>query len=153
LTQPSTSCIAHGARERSADTISIRLEMQNGDYGMNVKPPDDWIVPFKGRNTSGFFEQNFLWKSGDVYVMDNHRAALWCWLQHIAPEKKHSIFHIDRHYDTLKCDRWVPHLPTNWKMSIEEYLEYPFVDDDEYEDRFLDSTIICRSIWINLVDQ
>ena len=44
---------------------------------------EEWLVPFKGRNTSGIYEQNFLWRDGAVYVMDNHRAALWCWIQHL----------------------------------------------------------------------
>jgi hypothetical protein len=41
----------------------------------------EWIVPFKRRNYSGATHQNFLCRHGNVFVMDNHRAALWCWLQ------------------------------------------------------------------------
>lgn len=89
----------------------------------------EWIVPFKGRNRSDYFNQNFLWKTGNIYVMDNHRAALWCWLQHVKPGEKHSIFHIDQHYDTLPVKRWLSDLPDHWDMTIDEYLDRPFEDD------------------------
>jgi hypothetical protein len=45
-----------------------------------------WLVPFRGRNASKVYNQNFLWRYESVYVMDNHRAAMWCWLRHINPE-------------------------------------------------------------------
>ncbi len=91
-----------------------------------------WLVPFKGRNYSGGFDQNFLWRSGNIYVMDNHRAALWCWLRHIAPEKPHALFHIDRHYDTLTVamEDWLENLPPDWRnLSIESYLRHSYEHD------------------------
>ena len=60
-------------------------------------PRGEWLVPFKGRNASGVYNRNFPWRSGTVYVMDNHRAAMWCWLQHVDPGQAHSLFHMDRH--------------------------------------------------------
>lgn len=59
----------------------------------------DWIHPFQGRNGSLAISQNFLWRSDNIYIMDNHRAALWCWLQHMSAESRYSVFHIDAHYD------------------------------------------------------
>jgi hypothetical protein len=100
---------------------------------MNQAKPNEFLVPFKGRNLSGYFEQNFLWRQDSIYVMDNHRAALWCWLQHLKPDTPHSLFHIDRHYDTLKPDRWLPHLPSSWTMSIDQYLNYSYEDDESDE--------------------
>jgi hypothetical protein len=47
----------------------------------------EWPVDFRGRNRSGPYNQNFLWRRDSVYVMDNHRAAFWCWLQRIDPRK------------------------------------------------------------------
>ncbi len=32
--------------------------------------------------------------------MDNHRAALWCWLRHLNPDDRVHLLHIDQHYDT-----------------------------------------------------
>jgi hypothetical protein len=84
----------------------------------------EWLVPFKGRNASGAFNQNFLWRTGNLYVMDNHRAALWCWLQHVDPKQHHSLFHIDRHYDALtsRLDTWLANLPADWSLGVDEYL-------------------------------
>lgn len=88
-----------------------------------------WIVPFQGRKHSGTFNQNFLFKSGNIYVMDNHRAALWCWLNHFKGNVQGvGIFHLDRHSDALQSnlDSWVaqalgpPHVS---KMDIQSYLD------------------------------
>lgn len=83
----------------------------------------EWIVPFKGRGHSGAITQNFLCRSGNVYVMDNHRAAMWCWLQQVNPEEPHSLIHIDRHYDALqsRLDEWMQNLPP-WNAGIDRYL-------------------------------
>ena len=83
----------------------------------------DWIVPFKGRKHSGSVDQNFLCKSGNVYVMDNHRAALWCWLKEVDLNTAHSLIHIDRHPDALqsRLDEWIKHLPSS-SAGINEYL-------------------------------
>ncbi|MEN8132288.1 MAG: UPF0489 family protein [Pseudomonadota bacterium] len=59
--------------------------------------------------------------------MDNHRAALWCWLQELDLNAPHSLFHIDRHTDTLqsRLDEWMKHLPS-WSSSLEEYLTHSY---------------------------
>lgn len=90
-----------------------------------------WLIPFKGRNHSGAYDCNFLWQQGCVYVMDNHRSALWCWLQEVDLISSHSIFHIDRHTDCLqsRLDEWLDHLPASWKLSIEEYLSHSYQAD------------------------
>lgn len=59
----------------------------------------EWIQKFKGRNESLAVGSNFLWKEKNIYVMDNHRAALWCWLQHMEPRCIYGLFHVDAHYD------------------------------------------------------
>lgn len=86
------------------------------------------ILPFKGRNISGAYNQNLLWQDGSVYVMDNHRAAMWCWLRHVDPDQPHSIMHIDRHYDTLysQMDTWLKALPSLQGLSIQQYLDVPY---------------------------
>jgi len=45
--------------------------------------------------------------------MDNHRAAMWCWFQHISTDRKYNLFHIDKHTDTLNSniEIWKKHLP------------------------------------------
>ena len=88
-----------------------------------MKTDWEWIVPFKGRNHSGPTKQNFVCRSGIVYVMDNHRAALWCWLQRLDLNRPHSLIHIDRHTDTLqsRMNEWLQNLP-NWSAGISDYL-------------------------------
>jgi hypothetical protein len=86
----------------------------------------EWIIPFRGRGHSGIFDINFLWRCGRVYVMDNHRAAMWCWLRHIDPIKPHSLLHIDRHFDTgaARLAQWLAHLPQSLSiLTIDQYLD------------------------------
>lgn len=87
-----------------------------------------WIVPFKGRNYSSAYALNFLWRSGCVYVMDNHRAALWCWLQELELNRTHSLLHIDRHTETLqsRIEKWLDNLPSSWDLTIDEYLHHAY---------------------------
>ena len=56
--------------------------------------------------------------------MDNHRAALWCWLRHLEEHSKYDIFHIDRHYDTLSSPNndWLSQVPDLKEISISDYL-------------------------------
>ena len=85
---------------------------------------ETWLVPFKGRNPSGPHTQNFLWRTDALYVMDNHRAALWCWLQHLRRGQQYRLLHIDQHFDALgsRLDQWLAALPDLWSLSIENYL-------------------------------
>lgn len=83
------------------------------------------LIPFKGKKHSGAVTQNLLWQDDNVYLMDNHRAALWCWAQQLnLAEEEHNILHIDRHYDALKAnlDRELAATPDVRNLSIEDYL-------------------------------
>jgi hypothetical protein len=85
----------------------------------------DWILPFKGRNRSLALDQNFLWRNDNVYIMDNHRAALWCWMQHLSFEKRYGLFHIDAHYDAAEVSRLsLENSPMLNAISLEDYLSY-----------------------------
>jgi hypothetical protein len=53
----------------------------------------------KGQNSSWISKLNILYKEKNVYIMDNHLAAIWCWYQMLDLSKKYSFLHIDRHYD------------------------------------------------------
>lgn len=93
--------------------------------GRNFRKVDKWIVPFKGRLPSCSSHQNFIAKIDNIYVMDNHRAALWCWLQELDSNSKVGFIHIDMHWDCVDTVS-----PTIWRdlekkpkeMTIEEYL-------------------------------
>jgi hypothetical protein len=67
------------------------------------------LIPFKGRNSSTHYNLNLLFQNGKTYIMDNHLAASWCWLQKIDLEKQYNLLHIDRHYDLLQSqiDWWI----------------------------------------------
>lgn len=56
-------------------------------------PEDYW------EHTSFCFDDVMLWQNDNVYVMDNHRDAAWCWLQQCKDEEKYNFLHIDKHYD------------------------------------------------------
>jgi len=85
-----------------------------------------WLLPFKGRNASLSTEMNFLFRQKNIYVMDNHRAALWCWMQHISPERRYSLFHIDAHYDTrsIKEASWLASVPDLKNITLADYLAF-----------------------------
>jgi len=110
---------------------------------------NNWLIPFKGRQDSREWTQNFLWKHESVYIMDNHRAALWCWLQHIEEHSKYDLFHIDRHYDTLSSpnNKWISQVSNLKEISISDYLAieqktagetFPLIRWDNYLSIFLE---------------
>jgi hypothetical protein len=59
-----------------------------------------WIKAFETKAEVSRWGVSFLWNSDNVYIMDNHLAALWCWNQHLDRNKDVNLFHIDAHYDT-----------------------------------------------------
>lgn len=97
---------------------------------MNFCEPT-WPVPFRGRNSSGAFNQNFLWRKGNVWIMDNHRAALWCWMQDISADENVGLLHIDQHYDTrwAGMEDWLKSLRrvNLARLSIGDYLAHSYV--------------------------
>lgn len=81
------------------------------------------IIPFAGRHYSGPVTQNLLWRDGKVFLMDNHRAALWCWQQAVdLYSQSHSLLHIDRHYDALRAGVHVRKMPDLRALSASSYL-------------------------------
>ncbi|MES2072317.1 MAG: UPF0489 family protein [Pseudomonadota bacterium] len=60
--------------------------------------------------------------------MDNHRAALWCWLQELPKFDTVGLLHIDEHTDTLlsRLKEWDEVLPPLDNLSIDEYLGHEF---------------------------
>jgi hypothetical protein len=86
-----------------------------------------WHIPFKTRGISGHSTQNFLWQDGPIYIMDNHRAAWWCWLRHLSNGERVDLFHIDRHTDTLSSNLplWLQHLPAQMRgVPLTDYLDF-----------------------------
>ncbi len=80
------------------------------------------VIRYAGRNHSHAYGQNLLWQQGNVYLMDNHRAAAWCWAQVVTPGEDYAIFHIDRHSDLLNLNELFQIAPPIETLSIERYL-------------------------------
>lgn len=81
-----------------------------------------FLIPFLSRGDSASSQDNVLWNEGPVYVMDNHRLALWCWFQKIDKTKRYNLIHIDAHPDMSESAlKYFKH--DLWNISLEEYRE------------------------------
>lgn len=65
-----------------------------------------WIQEIQGNYkqcSSGCTVQNFLWRHDrqPLYVMDNHLAAAWCWMEECDKTDVYNFMHIDQHADLL----------------------------------------------------
>lgn len=84
------------------------------------------LIPFRGKLYSGSVNQNLLWRDGNVFLMDNHRAALWCWQQEIdLYVTSHAVLHIDRHTDCLgaNLNAHLAEMPDLRGLSVDDYLD------------------------------
>jgi hypothetical protein len=60
----------------------------------------NFIIEPNRKDDSYVYGNNFLWEENGIYVMSNHRIALWCWLQaKDIDSKEYTLFHIDEHMD------------------------------------------------------
>lgn len=91
----------------------------------------EWIVDFQGRNHSTAIKLNFLWRQENIFIMDNHRAALWCWMESMQGDGELNLFHVDRHFDALFSAQDYSHFPhdTFENFGISEYLECGYDND------------------------
>ncbi|WP_024610436.1 UPF0489 family protein [Pseudoalteromonas sp. TB64] len=82
-----------------------------------------WIIPFKGRNASGATKVNFLYQQENVFFMDNHRTASWCWEKNISECSNIALIHIDAHYDAGVVEAIdIMRLPDPKSSSVTEYI-------------------------------
>ncbi|MDN4164555.1 UPF0489 family protein [Cytophagales bacterium LB-30] len=56
------------------------------------------ILINKGKNTSLGQNLNYFACKDDIFIMDNHLAAIWCW-DRLPKDKNITLVHIDAHYD------------------------------------------------------
>lgn len=71
--------------------------------------------------------QRFVWKDDtrNIYVMDNHRAASWCWARHISSLDSYDLAHIDAHWDVGAIpdkDLTTAGNTQFWEQSLEQLL-------------------------------
>lgn len=91
---------------------------------MWIKKPSNELREQK----SGIKNLNFVYKKENIYIMDNHLAAGWAWLQELAPNQSYNFFHIDRHRDLLMnapIDKY-EHLKGNKNITLDEYTSLAF---------------------------
>lgn len=87
-----------------------------------------------GQGKSSVSKLNCLYQHENVFVMDNHKAAIWSWFQNIDLNSKYNYLHIDRHYDLLDSQLadWVAEIKNLKKGKIEDYTLMEF-DDLKYQ--------------------
>ncbi len=56
---------------------------------------------YRGIGSSGTYDLRTLKQDKNIYLMDNHMAAAWCWGKELDQTKSYNILHIDKHYDLL----------------------------------------------------
>ncbi|MEJ5115005.1 UPF0489 family protein [Erwinia billingiae] len=118
-----------------------------------------WLIPLVDKGSSGAFIVNFLLQEKNIYFSDNHRTALWCWMQHLNEGENVAVFHIDRHYDTLHLSPSSPYtvaFPGAFNLgSIENYLSLnasigttktPLIRWDNYLSFFISETKLKNNI-------
>lgn len=85
------------------------------------------IQPKKSTN----FNSNaidFLYQDKDLYIMDNHSLAAWCWSQIINFNETYDLLHIDQHYDLIhnkSCINNIDNSKRNLeKIKLNQYLNF-----------------------------
>lgn len=83
------------------------------------------------KQQSDFDNLVFLWKTNNVYVMDNHLAAAWCWMQECDADTRYNFMHIDRHNDlgTNTPFDIYRHIKDNQHLSIDEYTNLSWTNE------------------------
>lgn len=102
-----------------------------------------YLIPLDTRGFSGPSDDNVLWKEQNIYVMDNHRLALWCWFQEMEKGARYNLLHIDAHPD-LNESALKDFNHDLWQMDLEEYrstwqsdINLPLFRFDNYLEIFL----------------
>jgi hypothetical protein len=102
-----------------------------------------FLIPLTRRGESAAASDNVLWNEGKVFIMDNHRLALWCWFQKMEAGSRYNLLHIDAHPDMSESAlKYFNH--DLWKMTLLEYrselqkdINMPLFRWDNYIEVFL----------------
>jgi len=102
-----------------------------------------FLILLKNRGESASSTDNFLWRDKNIFVMDNHRLALWCWFQAMKKGQRYNLFHIDAHPDMSESAlKYFSH--DLWSMSLEDFrttwqedINMPLFRWDNYIEIFL----------------
>ncbi len=111
------------------------------------------LIPFVQRGFSGPTNDHLLYQDAKfpIYVMDNHRLAMWCWLNFIKSQnltESFNFLHIDAHPDlsTKGIDQVKADAIDFCALSLSDYRKYwdreynvPLIRWDNYLAFFLNS--------------
>lgn len=78
---------------------------------------------------SNTYTLNFLWEDRNIYVMDNHLAAGWCWLSSLNHGEQYNFFHVDQHQDLcggLATRADLDLIKEQYPFGIDEYCNFTF---------------------------
>ncbi len=102
-----------------------------------------FLIPLVNRGESASSQDNVLWQKDNIFVMDNHRLALWCWFQVLEKKKRYNLFHIDAHPDMSESalknfnhDLWTLSLE-DYRRTRQEDINLPLFRWDNYLEVFL----------------
>ncbi|MDO9183195.1 MAG: UPF0489 family protein [Bacteriovorax sp.] len=103
----------------------------------------NFLIPLINRGESSSYSDNVLWRDKNIFVMDNHRLALWCWFQELEKGKRYNLFHIDAHPD-LSESALKDFKHDLWNIGLEDYckawqsdINLPIFRWDNYIEVFL----------------
>jgi hypothetical protein len=102
-----------------------------------------FLIPFVERGESTSSRDNVLWREGNIFIMDNHRLALWCWFQELEKGKRYNLIHIDAHPDLSESalkffdqDLWTIGL-NEYRTTWQQDVNLPLFRWDNYLEVFL----------------
>lgn len=102
-----------------------------------------FLITLESRGESTSSNDNVLWNEKNIYVMDNHRLALWCWFQEMDKGKRYNLLHIDAHPDLSESalkdfnhDLWSIGLD-EYRTSWQKEVNLPLFRWDNYLEVFL----------------
>ncbi len=89
----------------------------------------------KNSPDNSVYSLNELYREDNIFLMDNHMAAAWCWSQKLNFNESYNLFHIDKHYDLL--DGTTDYLVSQLRLqnfdfqraTIEQYTSVEFEND------------------------
>lgn len=96
---------------------------------------------------SSISKLNFLYNHEKFYIMDNHLAAAWCWLQKLDVENHYNFFHIDQHED-LCCKaptESYESIKKNPHLSLDKFLALEFTEDKQKNKAFTYNNYIIQT--------
>lgn len=115
-----------------------------------LTPPSDLL-----KRKSEYDCLNFLYRRDNVFVMDNHLAAGWCWLNTLDKNQNYGFIHIDQHNDMLNNNDMSLFKPKllNEDLTIDDYTNLIAKEEKlfRWDNYILQIRQICPTWFKNIV--